>query len=110
MQHRSIATVVVLTLLTLGIYAIVWFVKTKNEMNNAGASIPTAWLMLVPIVNIWWMWKYGMGVDQVSQGKLSAPVSLLLLWLLGVIGIAIVQHTFNRCAATQVPFAMARAA
>lgn len=45
--------VLLLPLITFGIYQIVWYVKTKNEMNQLGATIPTAWLVIVPIVNIW---------------------------------------------------------
>jgi len=109
MKNRSIAAVIILTLVTFGIYAIVWSVKTKNEMNDEGAEIPTAWLLLVPIVNIWWMWKYCQGVEQVSHGKLSAPVAFLLLWLVTLIGMAIVQDTFNRNATQRAPLPAARA-
>jgi len=45
--------VIVLSLLTLGIYVLVWFVKTKREMNTKGAEIPTAWLIIIPIINIY---------------------------------------------------------
>jgi hypothetical protein len=43
MKQRNAASVLFLTLFTLGIYGIVWSVKTKNEMNKLGAQIPTAW-------------------------------------------------------------------
>ena len=52
MTKRSVLSVVALTLITFGIYAIVWTVKTKREMVKAGAEIPTSWLLLVPIANI----------------------------------------------------------
>ena len=35
MTQRSPALVVVLTIITFGIYALVWYVTTKNEMNTA---------------------------------------------------------------------------
>lgn len=87
--------VFVLSFLTFGIYGLYWFVSTKNEMNERGADIPTAWLLIIPLVNIWWTWKYCEGVDHVSRGKLSGAVSFLLIFVLGVIGMAIVQATFN---------------
>jgi len=95
MKHRSVAAVIILSIITFGIYALVWFVKTKNEMNRVGANIPTAWWLIVPIGNIWWQWKYCEGVETVSRGKLSGAVSFLLIFLLSVIGMAIVQTTFN---------------
>ena len=64
MNNRSPIAVFFLTLVTLGIYGIVWFVKTKDEMNELGAEIPTFWLNLIPFVGIWWMWKYAEGVEQ----------------------------------------------
>lgn len=96
MQKRSLAAVFFLTLLTFGIYGIVWYVKTKGEMNQKGASIPTAWLIIVPFVSIWWMWKYCEGVEHVTGGKLSTVTSFLVLFLLGVIGMLIVQDSFNK--------------
>lgn len=99
MTERSVGSVVVLTIVTLGIYGIYWAVVTKNEMNAAGAQIPSAWLILVPIVNIWWLWKFCEGVDHVTKGKMSAGVAFILLWLVGLIGTAIVQHSLNKEAA-----------
>jgi len=96
MKKRSAGGVVVLSIITLGIYAIYWMVATKGEMNSQGANIPTAWLIIVPIANIWWTWKYAEGVDHVTSGKLSAGVAFLLLWLLSLIGMAIVQSAFNK--------------
>ncbi len=96
MKHRSPAAVFFLPFITFGIYALVWEVKTKNEMNALGADIPTAWLIIVPIVNIWWMWKYCEGVDKVTKSELSAVISFLVLFLLGSIGMAIIQNEFNK--------------
>lgn len=95
MQKRSPIAVVLLSLVTFGIYAIYWQVKTKGEMNALGAEIPTAWLIIVPLVNIWWLWKYSEGVEKVTGGKLSGVLAFILLWVLGPIGGAIVQDSFN---------------
>lgn len=96
MQKRSLGAVFLLTLVTLGFYSIYWEVKTKGEMVARGADIPTAWLLLVPFANIWWLWKYCEGVEHVTSGKTSGTVSFLVLFLLGVIGMLIVQDAFNK--------------
>jgi len=101
MKNRSVAMVVILTIVTLGIYALVWHVKTKGEMVSMGADIPTAWLLIVPIASIYWYWKWCQGVEKVTNGKLSAPVAFLLSLILGIIGMAIIQSTFNSSAAQQ---------
>lgn len=96
MQERSVAMVLILTIITLGIYGIVWMVKTKNEMVSMGAEVPTAWLIIVPIASIWWMWKWSGGVQHATRGGMSQPIAFILLFLLGVIGMAIIQAEFNK--------------
>ena len=96
MKHRKPAAVFFLSLITLGIYSLVWHVKTKNEMNKLGASIPTAWLLIVPLANLYWIWKYAEGVEKVSGGKVSAVLALILLLLLSIVGIAILQSEYNK--------------
>lgn len=95
MKHRNIVVVIALSVLTLGVYFLVWTVKTKNEMNERGAALPTAWLLLVPFVNIWWSWRYCRGVEFVTNGHQSAIVALLLMVALPVVGQAVVQDAFN---------------
>jgi Domain of unknown function (DUF4234) len=112
MKNRNVFAVFALPFITFGIYGLYWMVKTKGEMNSLGAQIPTAWLIIIPFVNIWWYWKYCEGVDQITSGKLSTPIAFLVIWLLGSIGYAIVQNDFNNIqaapAAAPVP-AMAAA-
>lgn len=101
MKHRSPLAVFFLSLLTFGIYSLYLLVVTKGEMNSLGAKIPTAWLVIVPIVSIWWLWKYGEGVEQVTGGKLSGVLAFVLIWLVGPIGQAIVQDSFNNNVSAQ---------
>ena len=98
MQRRSVAMVIVLSIITFGIYALVWMVKTKNEMNSQGANIPTAWLLIVPVVSIYWTWKYCGGVEHVTRGKTSQVIAFILMAVLGIIGMAIIQDAFNKVA------------
>jgi hypothetical protein len=95
MLNRSPIMVFIYTVITCGIYAIVWQVKTKDEMVSLGATIPTAWLLLVPFANLYWLWLYCVGVEKVTGGKTSSAVALLLLFLLGPIGMAVIQNSFN---------------
>jgi hypothetical protein len=101
MKQRSPLYVVVLTLVTLGIYSIVWFVQTRREMVSRGADIPTAWLMIVPIVNFYWIWKWSEGVEQVTSNKMSQAMAFLLVCALnvvglGILGMALVQKQLNQ--------------
>lgn len=96
MKQRSPIAVFFLSIITFGIYALVWAVKTKNEMNKLGAQIPTAWLIIIPFVSIWWVWKYSEGVEKVTNGKMSAVMAFVLQFLLSIIGMAIIQNEFNQ--------------
>jgi len=98
MNKRSPIAVFFLPLITFGIYGLVWYVKTKGEMNTKGAGIPTAWLLIIPIANIFWMWKWAQGVGKVTNNSMSGPVAFLLILFLGVIGMAIIQSKFNEVA------------
>lgn len=95
MQKRNPLAVFGLGLITFGIYSIYWYVKTKGELNSQGAQIPTAWLLIVPIANWWWLWKYSQGVDSVTKQKMSQILAFVLLFVLGAIGQAIIQDTYN---------------
>jgi hypothetical protein len=96
MKHRNPAAVFFLSLITFGIYALVWHVKTKGELNRLGAHIPTAWLLIVPLANLYWIWKYCEGVEQVTNGQISTVLALILLLLLSIIGLAILQDEYNK--------------
>ncbi|MBA7473142.1 hypothetical protein ES705_09580 [subsurface metagenome] len=98
MQHRDPIMVILLSIITLGIYSLFWYVTTKNEMNAKGAQIPTAWLIIIPFVNIWWYWKFCEGVELVTNKGMGVAVAFLLLWLLGAIGEAIIQNELNKVA------------
>ncbi len=99
MSRRSVLAVIGFSIITFGIYGIYWTVVSKSEMNRLGASIPTAWLILIPIVNIWWLWKFCEGVEHVTRGAMSTAVAFILFWLLGVLGMGIIQSSFNKEAA-----------
>jgi hypothetical protein len=102
MKHRSPAAVLILSLVTFGIYGIYWEVKTKMELARLGAEIPTAWLLIIPIANLYWIYKYAVGVEKVSGGKTSAVLVLILMLLLSVVGMAILQSEYNKMAAGPV--------
>lgn len=104
MTKRSVGSVVILSIVTFGIYALIWFVRSKDEMNKAGADIPSAWLMIVPFASIYWMWKWAGGVEMVTRGKQSQGVAFIMVFLLSIIGMAIMQDAFNKTS-DQLPMA-----
>lgn len=95
MQKQNPLTVFLLTLVTFGIYGVIWLARTRGEMVRKGADIPTTFLIIVPFVNYYYLWKWSQGVEHVTNGKMSWIVAFVLEWVLGPIGLAIIQDSFN---------------
>ena len=95
MKRRSPAAPLLLPIITLGIYTLVWNVKVKNELNKSVANhIPSAWLLIVPIGNIFWLVSFARSSKQFN-GRGSTAGTFWLLAILGPIGEAILQARFN---------------
>ena len=97
-QKRDVVVVYLLTIITFGIYGIYWEVKTKDEINSLGAQIPTAWLLIVPIANIYWLYKYAEGYSNVVKKDNNGILWFILFWLITIIMPAIVQSELNKIA------------
>jgi len=97
-KKRNIVVVYLLIFITFGIYAIVWEVKTKGEINSLGGNIPTAWLLIVPIANIYWAWRYCEDFGKYVKKDNNGVMWFVLYVLIGVIMPAIVQAELNKFA------------
>ena len=87
-KERNILSMAILTIVTLGFYTLYWIVQTKNEIKDLGADIPSVWLLILPLGNIYFLYKYADGfVRYVKNGEntLSYFFILLLPFLLSVI-------------------------
>ena len=75
MVKRNLLLVWLLTSLTQGLYTLFWYVKTKREMTNLGESIRPAWMLIIPVVNWYWLWNYSQAVSKVINQKLR-PITI----------------------------------
>jgi len=73
--------VIVLFLVTFGIFPIYWYYKTKVELNSRGATIPTMWmwlLVIIPLVNIvvmlYWLYNFMQGYIKVAKVPNANPI------------------------------------
>jgi hypothetical protein len=95
-KKRNPVWVVILSIITLGIYLIYWFVKTKEEIKSLGAQIPSAWLIIVPIGNAYLLYRYCEGFsDFVKKDKMGVVWFLLSVTLFPVFPV-IVQTELNK--------------
>jgi hypothetical protein len=93
-KQRSPFGVFVLGILTGGIYQLYWAVQTKSNINRLGGTIPTAWWLIVPIANIWWLWRYSEEVEKVTKGDVGKVFAFIML-IISTIGIAVLQSKYN---------------
>jgi hypothetical protein len=95
MKNRNLVPLILLTLVTLGFYAIYWLVITARELRAKGADIPNSILMIIPIISLLWFWKYSQGVEKVAGSKYSAVIVFILFIFTGIGGQIISQLGFN---------------
>jgi uncharacterized membrane protein YozB (DUF420 family) len=97
MEYRHPMMIIFLSLVTLGIYPLVWLVKTKNEMKrHYGVFIPPAWYLIIPFVNLYWVWHYAKGVETITDGKREAMEAFYLIILFYFLGMSVLQADFNK--------------
>lgn len=97
MENRSVVKVLVLSIVTFGIYAILWFFWTTKELKARGADIPTAWLMFVPIANFYFYYKYFMGAEHVTGGAVNGILYFVLgIFVSPVVSQLLAQSEFNK--------------
>lgn len=111
MTRRAPATVWILAIVTLGIYALIWFYKTKEEMKQKfGAKIPSLILVIIPIANLYFLWQWAGGVEKASGGKYSQGIAFVLVLLVPFFfGAWIIQGAFNEASDKGVGLPVAQA-
>ena len=101
-KKRNIVLVYVFSIVTFGIYAFYWMVSTKRDINSLGASIPTSWLLIVPIANLYWIYRYCEGFSQYVKKDNNALLWFILYIVAGIIMPAIVQSELNKIASISI--------
>lgn len=96
MKQRNVMVVVLLSLVTLGIYDLYWLVQTKKVLNQQTPTrTPTIWLLFAPVLLLLALILISTlsRVNQVnSQTSSGGGLLLVLIYMLGIF--AIVPITF----------------
>ncbi|MCR8634237.1 DUF4234 domain-containing protein [Paenibacillus radicis (ex Xue et al. 2023)] len=109
--QRSVGLAIVLSLITLGIYGIYWFIVMTNDVGKlSGDSTFTGvkhFLLTLVTCGIWgYVWSYQVGKQvgeaQRQRGQMVSDNSVLYLVLtffgLGIVTYALVQSDVNKLA------------
>ena len=87
-KHRSLFGITILTIITFGIYPIYWYFITKTEMNvvnGKSAKVPFFLWFFIPVINIWWFWRFAKAIEKITKGSVSrwsaffGPIFLALM-------------------------------
>lgn len=97
-KYRNIFLVYLYSIITLGIYSIYWWVATKEEINSLGGNIPTAWLLIIPIANLYWEYKYCDAFAKYVKKDNNGILYFIIMLLAGIIMPAIIQAALNQVA------------
>ncbi len=110
-NQRNIALCIVLSLVTCGIYGLIWFVFLTDDTNTVwgkpGTSGGMAILLTIVtcgIYSFYWAYKQGEKLDEVKQAKglpsgNSGILYLLLSFFgLGIVAYALMQDSLNKLA------------
>jgi hypothetical protein len=95
-QPRNVVVCILLCIVTFGLYGIYWAVKTKDEINSLGAQIPTAWLMIIPIVNLYFAYKYAEGFAVYVMKDKNTIMWFVLYLFLAPVAAILVQVELNK--------------
>lgn len=97
-QKRELVPVVLLAILTFGIYLFYWIYKTRQELNCAGADVPHPILILIPFVNFYFWYKYAQAYCSVVKHS-TKDTDVILYFLIGallpVIAVIVFQDGYN---------------
>ncbi len=104
-KKRNIVTAYILTFVTFGIYGIYWMVQQKKEINSLGAEIPTAWLLILPIANLYWAYKFCEGYSQVVKKDDNTIMWFLIYLIAGFVIPGIFQDSLNKLPEAEDPAA-----
>lgn len=96
LTQRALWKMVVLMIITCGFYLLYWLIVTKQELNVAGAQVPTAFLIIIPFANIYFLYKFAQAFCTLVLKKSELTVAyFLLITLLPPIGALIYQSHIN---------------
>lgn len=88
-KHRSLIAITLLTIITFGLYQIYWYFITKTEMNTVNGKndkVPFFLWFFVPVVNIWWFWRFAKAIEKTTKGLVGRWAAFFAPIILGILG------------------------
>ena len=103
---RSIALCIILTIITLGIYGLVWMSRLNNDVNElaqdpiapGGGMVVFLTIITFGIYGLFWLYKMGQKCDEIREVNASSGILYLILGIfgLGIVSYALMQDSINK--------------
>lgn len=83
LTRPSVKEIFVKHFLTLGFYFLYWCSKSRKDINSSARKqiVPPIWWLLIPGVNLYWMWHYAGALETVSFKRISRSDTFLYFLL-----------------------------
>lgn len=93
-QELSFLRFFLRTVCTFGIYALIWALSTKRALNRAGAAIPSGFYMILPVVNIYFWYKYAQAYVAIVK-KSTRDQDVLFYFFVPMLSQSVIALSFN---------------
>jgi hypothetical protein len=67
-----------------------------NEMRTKGIQLPTTWPYFALIGSCVWLWKFGKGIEVLTERRIRAAGVFASVFFLGIIGFVIIRAAIQR--------------
>lgn len=99
-KERNIAVCIILSIVTCGIYGIIWFISLNDDANTVSGDFKTSGglafvlsLVTCGIYMLYWMYNQGSKIDAAKQNRgIPSSNSGVLYLILAILGLSIVSY------------------
>jgi len=67
-----------------------------EEMKAKGVQLPTTWRYFAPFGSYGWLWRFGKGIEAITERRIRAAGVFAAVFFLGIIGFVIIQAIIQR--------------
>ncbi|MHA1922191.1 MAG: DUF4234 domain-containing protein [Candidatus Heimdallarchaeota archaeon] len=97
-KERNPIMVIILTMCTCGIYMLYWIWDTSKELIELKAELPALWYIIVPGLNLYFMYKYLEEWHRIVKYEQDFIMVLVIMFVFSPIVIYWVQTELNKLA------------
>jgi len=71
-------------------------VNSIDEMRDRGIQLPKEWRCFTPIGSYVWLWRFGKGIEAITDKRIRAAGVFASVFFLGIIGFFVIRYAMHR--------------